>query len=593
VSDHDDVEPIGPKGRCPGKPGTCEGDESTDFVLYSDGHGYCHAGTCVNKFWSPAALEERGFDLEGLELSAPPLRSPSNKRAKDVDLQNLVERSEPRALPKWKVLAETAAKWDYRVYQNSDGEGIHVAVYRDEHGNPVDAKVRNSGKDGSAKSFFWASDHKEKPLYGIQLLPPAGKKVVVCEGEKDALSMSQLLTAYPVVSVPNGAGPQTKKDLARYVERLSKFDEVVLCFDPDEAGETAAKECARLFDFGKVTIARLPSGLDVTELVQAGRSKEVTGAIFNPEEFRPDGIVAGRDLVEQAMGSVAWGLRYGIDFIDDLQWGWRDGEVVVFGAGTGMGKSDLMYQVAAFMMRPQADGTQGVPCAIFNHEASPTRILKGIAGKHAQKRFTVPDPEGVYWTLDDLRSALTLTTETYAQPYINDAKGVADWAKTKDRIRYLYHAHGVKRFFIDPMAAYAAGMEDERKGIDLLMADSVGLAEELGVGIWWNSHLARPQEGKSHEEGGRVTLKNFRGSGAITIWAALVLGAERNQQADDPEDRAVTTLRALKVREAGENTGQTGKFVWNALNGMWETQECTAFEDSTVGDIAPAQEIPQ
>lgn len=580
---HGESEPIGPKGRCPGLPGACEGDESSSFVFYSDGHGACFAGSCPKKYWSPKDLAARlGPDyLEGLDLEDPaPCRQPTERKAQDVDLQEQIDRGEFRALPKWKVLEETVKKADYRVYLNSKGEAIHVAVYHDEDGRPVDAKIRNAGKDGTGKDFAWAGSAKDKPLGNLRNLPPAGKKVVVVEGEKDGLSMMQLLTHVPVVWVPNGAGPQTKKDMARYAERLSRFDEVVLCFDPDEAGRTGMKECARLFPPGKVSLANLPSGMDVTELVQAGRAKDATGPVFHPEPFRPDGIVSAASLVGLALSPTQTGLSFGMKEVDAWTYGWRDGEVIVLGAGTGIGKTDFEMQVCASLIKPAADGGAETPCACFNYEASPVSTLKGIAGKIWERRFHIPGDH--LWSENELRAAMDYLTEKCAKLFINDHFGATDWDAVVERSRYLAQAEGVKRVFVDPMAALVAAVEDERKGLDRLMAESKSVCEGEGLGMWFNSHLARPAEGKSHEEGGRVTLRNFRGSGAIAMWPSFVFALERNQQGDE-EERAVTTLRVLKDRFTGDSTGKTLPLRYNVLTGMLEVERIPLVDDEPDG----------
>lgn len=526
----------------------CEDCGSSDaLALYSDGHTHCFS-----------CGKTKGGDGTAHSRKDRPRMS--------EDLQALVDSGSVVALPKRKLTQATCQHFDYRARVTPDGKPQHIAIYRDADGAITGAKVR----DVDSKEFFVVGTLP--PLYGMDKVGKGGKMIVLTEGEIDCLTVSQAWgNRFPVVSVPKGA-QNAKKDVAKALDLLGRYDKVVICFDMDDPGREAAQEVAKMLPPGKAFITKLPLK-DPNEMLLAGQSEQLTSLLHNAAPFTPGGIVSGKELAASALDTPQWGLRYGIDFLDQLQWGWRDGEVVVFGAGSGMGKSDVMYQVAAHILR-----VENVPCAIFNHEASPVRILKGLAGKHVKKRFTVPDPEELYWTYEELKEAIRLTTEVYAQPWINDAKGSADWTATKSRIRYLAHAHGVKRFFLDPMAAYAAGMEDERKGIDLLMAEAVGLCEELGIGMWWNSHLARPQEGKSHEEGGRVTLRNFRGSGAIIIWAALVVGFERDQQADDPDDRHTSVMRALKVREAGENTGKTASFVYNTINGELEPKT-VPFED--------------
>ena len=88
------------------------------------------------------------------------------------------------------------------------------------------------------------------------------------------------------------------------------------------------------------------------------------------------------------------------------------------------------------------------------------------------------------------------------------------------------------------------------------MAEMGSLVKELGVWVMFVSHLATP-EGTPHEEGGRVKIRHFKGSRAIGFWSHFMIGLERDQQAEDEEDRSTTTYRMLKDRYTGRSTGQT------------------------------------
>ena len=58
----------------------------------------------------------------------------------------------------------------------------------------------------ASKDFVWIGDPKEATLFGQQCWASGGRKVVVCEGEIDAMSMSQVQgNKWPVVSVKDGA----------------------------------------------------------------------------------------------------------------------------------------------------------------------------------------------------------------------------------------------------------------------------------------------------------------------------------------------------------------------------------------------------
>jgi twinkle protein len=50
------------------------------------------------------------------------------------------------------------------------------------------------------------------------------------------------------------------------------------------------------------------------------------------------------------------------------------------------------------------------------------------------------------------------------------------------------------------------------------MKEMAALANELQIIILFVSHLTTP-EGKPHEEGGRVTIRHFKGSRAIGFWS--------------------------------------------------------------------------
>jgi twinkle protein len=64
------------------------------------------------------------------------------------------------------------------------------------------------------------------------------------------------------------------------------------------------------------------------------------------------------------------------------------------------------------------------------------------------------------------------------------------------------------------------------------------------------SHLKRP-DGKGHEEGAATSLAQLRGSGSIAQLSDIVIGAERNGQADEENERNTTRIRVLKNRYSG------------------------------------------
>jgi twinkle protein len=111
----------------------------------------------------------------------------------------------------------------------------------------------------------------------------------------------------------------------------------------------------------------------------------------------------------------------------------------------------------------------------------------------------------------------------------------------------------------------AQGSGDERRAIDEIMTRLRMLVQETGIALICVSHLKRP-DGKGHEEGTATSLSQLRGSGAIAQLSDMVLGLERNGQAEDPTVRNTTSVRVLKNRFSGI-TGPAGKLLYNHESG--------------------------
>ena len=197
---------------------------------------------------------------------------------------------EPKAIPRRNLTLDTCRKWGYWVGQVG-GEQVQIANYKTRDGKPVAQKIRYANKSFSVRGELIG-------LYGQHLWKEKGRRVVVTEGEIDALSVSQAMdNRYPVVSVPNGASA-AKKHVAQAIDWLESFDKVIFCFDMDEVGRKGASECAALLTPGKAHIAELPLK-DPNDMITAYKSKELVSCLYEAVEYRPDGIINGKDLWDE------------------------------------------------------------------------------------------------------------------------------------------------------------------------------------------------------------------------------------------------------------------------------------------------------
>lgn len=462
------------------------------------------------------------------------------------------------ALGRRGISAETCAFFRYVVGTHRiqvDGEWTSVTVqaapYYNADGQLVAQKWRTADKQ-----FGVHGKIKDALLFGQHLWRDGGKKVVVTEGEVDCLSVSQLQgNKWPVVSVPNGADA-AHKALAKHLEWLERFDEVILMFDMDEPGREAVAECAPLFSPGKCKVASLPFK-DANECLQKGQGAAVIEAIWGAKPYRPDGIRSIDELAEEAEKDVEMGTPWFLDALTQATFGRRDGELYGLGAGTGIGKTDWFTQSIAFDVMDL-----GITTGVLYLEQPPVETLRRIAGKTVGKHLHVPGKA----TVEERRSAIE-PLRASNRLFLYDQFGSTSWDTVKAKVRYMAVSLGCKHIYLDHLTALVADEGDERRALDKIMAELAGLALELKIKLHYISHLTRPAMGASHEEGGRVMLRHFRGSNAIGMWTHFIFGLERDQQAEDSAE-GFSVFRVLKDRNTGQATGTTIRLQYDRETGL-------------------------
>lgn len=561
----------------------CGGSKS--LSIREDGSAFCFA-QCGN---FPNGVDGKAVPASRNSKKAPKPVNPDVDQDAYQEMIEAYEQAEFRALKSRKLTLDTAERWGQKVRQNHKGEWEHLYPYRDDSGRIIDIKVRNTGVDGKAKEFYWMLGKKkrggEEPgIYGLHLWENSGKLLVITEGELDAQTVSQAFgNQFSQGSVPNStSGP---KAIARAAERIAAFDRVVLWFDDDDPGRKAAEESARILPPGKVSIVSTSkgNGFDASDALQEGQSyKDITRILWQAPVFRPDGIVTLRDLDSEVLATPEMGIPWPWQQMTDWTYGRRYGEMYGFGAGTGQGKSDLVSQII--------DHTcfdLGERCAIFAWEAGPAGYVKQLMGKQFKKRFHIPvtDPDNPEYTPEELQEAwIEYKAKCVDTLFLNNHRGATDWDAVKERIRYLVHSEGVKHIVLDPLTALSALADDERREMERLMAEASGLTSELNTCTYFTSHLATP-DGTSHEEGGRVEMRHFKGSRAVGFWTNYAFGLERNQQAETEHERCTTTLRCLKDRYTGNALGKTLRLHYNTLTGSLEESAQSLVEFEGDGEV--------
>ena len=367
---------------------------------------------------------------------------------------------------------------------------------------------------------------------------------------------------WPVVSLKNGSN-SASRDVKDNLEYIESFDNVVLCFDQDTAGFEAVKAVQDIISVGKLKVCKLPMK-DASDMLVNGKIKEFTNAWWSAESYTPAGVVRGKDTWEFLMEEEnSLTVDYPWKGLNKLTYGFREKELVTITSGSGMGKTSVVKELEAYLLNTTDDSV-----AIIHLEESVARSVKGLMSIEVNAPIHIPQVERELLPREEDKKELWQKAVGDKNVYIYDHFGSMSEDSLLNVIRTYAKSFDCKWIVLDHLSIVVSdqdGVLDERKAIDAIMTKLRKIVQETGVGLFLISHLKRPQ-GKAHEEGGQVSLSELRGSAAIAQLSDIVIGLERNQQADDPIIRNQTTLRVIKNRFSGL-TGKACRLQYDSDTG--------------------------
>jgi len=512
----------------------CPNCPSSDALgRYSDGGAYCFA----------CGYHEHG---DGQTLSY-------NKPQRLVNYEGEIGPIRNR-----KLFEETCKKFNVRI---DPGNAVRFPYYDD---NKALVGYKERGRE---KTFKWVGSNTDHQLFGQQLFG-SGKTIVITEGEMDALSVWQVRNNWPVCSVPNGAHGAAK-DLKHQLKWLLGFDEIVLMLDQDEAGQKATAECAALFPADRVFIAPLGNYKDASEALVAGDGDAIRQAYFNRKAYMPQAIIDGKDLFDLVSAPLRGkDADYPYAGLNNLTSGLRLGELVVFTAGSGTGKSTLCGEIAMSLV------DQGFSVGYIALEESVQRTALRLMTVKANKPLHLSNDIDAA----DLRSAFDNSVGS-GRVYLRDGFGSVDPDVILNDIRFMVKAKGVQWIILDHLSILLSGnaTNDERRMLDITMTKLRSFVEETKIGMILISHLRRTTNDKAHEDGADVSLGHLRGSNSIAQLSDIVCCIVRNISSGD----SFSEMKVLKNRFNGQ-TGPAGTMVYDLNTGRL-TESAKALTATTTG----------
>jgi twinkle protein len=492
--------------------------------LYEDGTSFCFS--CQSFF--PKQKEE--VEEEFVVQKAP------NFFKKQTTLEEVLE-FPVRGFKERGITKQICEFFDVRVSYGENGEiDAHYYPYDDSKA----FKVRRLPKE-----FTWIN--KSANLFGQTKFNGAGKRLIITEGEIDALSVAQASydkykKIYPVVAMSSAV---MTKSLLENRDWIRSFAEVVLCLDDDEAGKKATEEATRIIGIDKAKIAKLPCK-DPNEVLLKFDSNRLLQCIFDAAPYIPAGIIGKEELWDSLKNynSVASVPYPGcLDGINSKLKGMRGGEITLFISGTGSGKSTVLREIMLHILT-----TTDEKIGVVSLEESPAETARKLAGMQINRN---PAKEEI--PLEDLKVGFDNVFGT-DRVVLLDHQGSINDSSIVDQLEYMCLV-GCKKLFIDHITILVSeGVENltGNEAQDKVMNDLLRLVKRHDVWIGLVSHLRKAPSGKkSFEEGQLPSIDDIRGSGSIKQISFDIVSFARNLTAETESERNTIKMRILKSRYTG------------------------------------------
>lgn len=514
--------------------GPCSHCGSKDnLVTYRDGHSFCYTPGC--------GLKKRG------EMMSEEVHVSSKPKGSQIAFTTA---NMPGGLKTRKLDLETLSKFGYFAHKDG-GKTLQVANYYDQDGQLSHQKFRDAEKN------FWfvpmqdaAPQPKKAKLFGQQVWGDKyDKKVVITEGELDAMSVAQA-TNFKIAVVSINAGVGSAVDCVKSNYRwLDRFEEVIFWMDNDEPGQKVIPELCQMFPAKAKTI-KVEGFKDASDMLQAGKQGDVYGAVYAATAYTPEGIINARDCASDMEEPEATTIcSYPWPIVQEKTLGIREGEVCYHVAGTGIGKTSQLVEIQQGLL------DKGIKFGVMRFEDTRKKVQLDLLSLRAGRRLHLdPVPRA------ELVSLHTAVFGSGLVELFDPEKASWDFDAVMGYLRYMVMALGCKVVFIDPLSFIVAGHteRDERKALDRVSYEFAQFVKHYGSNLQIAHHLRR-SEGKAHEEGAEISVNEIRGSGGIANFSMSIFGYERNQQGERPD---LTRIRILKNRWTGW-TGVADTLRWD------------------------------
>ena len=521
---------------CAAKGGDNAGD---NLGVYSDGHTFCFS--CNKR-----------TNGDGTVLEA---RAPVNSNDDDNWIHEY--RGEYLTLPDRKLRAETLEKYKVKVEKSGDNIIKHHYPYHNAKGVMVGMKTRLVAN----KKFFGAGDtSKTNKLFGQQLFKGGGRYVTICEGELDAMSAYEMFgSKWPTVSVNNGAN--CVDNIKANLEWLDSFENVVICFDNDEAGREAANKIAPILGPNKCKILTLAKHKDASDYLIAKEGEAFQREWWDSKPYTVSGVASIEEMREalaqyRDTELIPLPESFG-DLNQMMRGGVAKGELVSIIAHTSIGKTTILNELIYHFA---TQTKEKIGC--FMVEDNIDETIRKVVSVHTGSNLQLTRPNDL--DVDDIMDkALEVGFGSKIQLH-SDGGGSIDIDEMFSKIRYFVKGLGCGVILLDPLHTAIKNLSNEN--VEEVMDRFIKLCKETKATVILSTHTRKPDDG-SHPH--KISEYDVKGSGAIPQACHTNILFSRDKLSEDPYTKNATRIRVPKLRRTGQ-TGEAGWAYFNTESGRLE-----------------------
>jgi len=451
------------------------------------------------------------------------------------------------------------AKFGVRhAFAEDTGEVIEQYYPCTQEGQLVGYKVREVPKNFYSKGRTGA----DCELFMQFKFNRGGKYVIITEGEIDALSAYQMLSEYntnkgwdfetAVVSPTTGAN--SHKQIAGQFRFFDSFENIIISYDNDKAGQTATEQLLKVLPKGKVKIMPMRYK-DANEYLEKDKAKEFINDFYEAKKQVPVGVLASSKLYDRIMGQTAVAKIPFPPFMQKLNelfvGGMPLGHIVNIAADTGIGKTTLVNELIYYWIfnSPHTVG-------IVSMELDAGQYGEVLLSRHLEKKLALiesQDEKIAYLSTDrviEKAKELTIKEDGDSRFYLLDNRD-GSIEEIQDTVEELVSACGAKVIVLDPLQDILDGLSNEEQAEFMKWAK--GFIKSHGITFIFINHMRKTPAGQN----GADSEQNIMGSSTIIKSASANILLKRDKMAESEITRNSTEISVTKNRVCGL-TGSAG-----------------------------------